>query len=368
MRYITYISLIALTCCIVACKGYVKNTDTPPDNETIIEEPDSIITLAFVGDVMMGTTYPKGNYITEDRGASLFENCKHILRSADLAIANLEGNCYSGEEGKPRWEGLDNGICYMFRMPGDHAKHLADAGIDVVNMANNHSFDFLHEGRIRTLATMDSVGIKVTGIRKLAEGCVLMAKGYRVGYVSFAASCTDVLCLRDEAEVDSMVAHYRELCDVLIVGFHGGAEGANATHVGEGEEIFLGERRGDVKKFAHRCIDLGADMVIGHGPHVPRAMELYKEGLIAYSLGNFCAPYRISIWGSCGHAPLLEVTYNAVRKKFCEAKIHSFILKHGKGPQVDSLHLAARDIQRLTKQDFPHTPLCISDEGRVTRK
>ena len=82
----------------------------------------------------------------------------------------------------------------------------------------------------------------------------------------------------------------------MIVGFHGGAEGATHQHVLEGDETFLGEDRGDLRRFTHAAIDAGADLVLGSGPHVVRAMEIYKGKLIAYSLGNFATygPFNLN--------------------------------------------------------------------------
>ena len=85
-----------------------------------------------------------------------------------------------------------------------------------------------------------------------------------------------------------------------LLADHGGAEGTNATHVPQGVEKFLGENRGDLRKFSRAVIDAGADLVIGHGPHVLRGMEIYKGRLIAYSLGNFSTWETFSLRGPLG--------------------------------------------------------------------
>ncbi|MCF0206671.1 MAG: CapA family protein, partial [Bacteroidales bacterium] len=319
------------------------------------------VSFAFTGDVMMGTNFPE-NYITPDRGKTLFKNCKELLKSADLAIINMEGTCYEGTDGELRQMTNPN-TYYIFRSPGDHAQHLSDAGIDIVNFANNHSYDFGQTGREKTIQTLRGVGVELSGIRELAEGCVLERKGLKIGYVSFAASCTKVNDMLNDEEVERLVKKYRGLCDILVVGFHGGAEGVAAANIPMKTEYYVGENRGDVVKFAHKCIDLGADIVVGHGPHVPRAMELYKGHLIAYSLGNFCTPYRMGNKGMCGHAPLLYVTLNANDGTLKNGNIHSFLQHNGSGPTVDSLHLAAKDIRRLTIEDFPNAGIEISEKG-----
>lgn len=332
-----------------------------------VDNRTATISFAFVGDVLMGTNYPSEAYVTRDRGASLFVDCKDILSAADVAIANLEGTCYDGTDGEIR-KGGNPKTTFIFRMPGDHAHHLTDAGIDAVNFANNHSFDFGATGRRNTLKKMEEVGVKVAGIRDLAEGCILERHGLRIAYVSFAANCTQVLDLNDKAEVEAMVKKYREQSDILVVGFHGGAEGTAYMHVPGKVEYFLGECRGDVKAFAHQCIDLGADIVVGHGPHVPRAMELYKGHLIAYSLGNFCGPYRLGMKGATGHAPLLTCQLNSKDGTLRQGKIHSFQQQHGVGPRLDASQAALKDIKTLTQQDFPSTPLLIEDDGSFKPK
>ena len=75
--------------------------------------------------------------------------------------------------------------------------------------------------------------------------------------------------------------------DLVVVAFHGGAEGSDAQHVPRGDETYLGEDRGDLRAFARTAVDAGADLVVGSGPHVVRGIEFYKGHLIAYSAGNF---------------------------------------------------------------------------------
>src|SRR5207244_8285900 len=93
---------------------------------------------------------------------------------------------------------------------------------------------------------------------------------------------------------------------LVIVSFHGGAEGASHQHVAEGDETFLGEDRGDLRRFTHAAIDAGAQLVLGSGPHVVRAMEIYQGKLIAYSLGNFATYGPFNLSGENGVSLLLE--------------------------------------------------------------
>ena len=323
------------------------------------------VTLAFTGDVLMGTNFPDSSYVTRDRGRSLFVDCADILCGADLAIGNLEGACYYGTAGEVKKKMTATSRCFVFRMPGDHARRLAEAGFDAMGVANNHAGDFGPTGRRLTVKNLRSVGVQVSGQKGLAEEVVMERHGVRYGYLAFAASCGNTLDVNDPVSRDSLIHRLRPHCDILVVSFHGGAEGTSACHVPRKKEIFLGENRGDVYRFAHECIDGGADIVVGHGPHVPRAMELYKGHLIAYSLGNFCAPFRMSTAGATGLAPLLQVQLDASTGHFQKGHIYSFRQVKGAGPRRDDTHAAAKNISTLTQQDFPQSGLVISEEGEV---
>ena len=138
------------------------------------------------------------------------------------------------------------------------------------------------------------------------------------------------------------------------------------NHV-EDEEKYLNEDRGSLRKFARFCIDNGADVVFGHGPHVVRCVELYKDRIIAYSLGNFCTPYAISIAGISGFAPILEVKTDR-QGRFLTGQIHSFMQRKGEGPRKDAAHNAARQIASLTQADVPDGKLRIDTNGKITKK
>lgn len=323
------------------------------------------LTLAFTGDILMGTNYPDSSYVTRDRGRSLFVDCDSLLQTADVAIGNLEGTCYWGTQGKSPKSG-NSGTSFIFRMPGDHAQRLVDAGFDAMGIANNHAGDFGQLGRELTQKTLREVGMLYSGQKGGGETTIIERDGIRYGYIAFAASCGNTNDLNDAPVRDAMIQEMRPKCDILIITFHGGAEGAGHAHVPRKAENFLGENRGDVYKFAHECIDRGADIVVGHGPHVPRAMELYKGHLIAYSLGNFCAPFRMSISGATGYAPLLRVDIDPRNGQFLQGRIHSFKQVKGVGPRLDKTNAAAHNIATLTSQDFPESGLDFADDGTLT--
>jgi len=162
----------------------------------------------------------------------------------------------------------------------------------------------------------------------------------------------------------ALVNRLKRRHDIVLVSFHGGAEGEAALHLPFAEEHYYGERRGDVVAFARRAVEAGADLVIGHGPHVPRAMELYRGRLIAYSLGNFATYQGMSVSGRKGLAPLLEARLDS-RGRFIEGRIHSFVQQRPQGPVRDTQQRAAQLIARLSQQDFPRASLAFDPRGHL---
>ena len=154
--------------------------------------------------------------------------------------------------------------------------------------------------------------------------------------------------------------------DIVIVSFHGGAEGNGAEVLPFAREIFAGEDRGNVVEFAHSMIDAGADIVLGHGPHVVRPLEIYHDRLIAYSLGNFATYYGISVEGIRGVAPILEVTLDD-EGKFVGGKIEPTIQLRPAGPSVDPDKKVIALLRSLTSTAFPNGILSIAEDGTLTK-
>jgi poly-gamma-glutamate capsule biosynthesis protein CapA/YwtB (metallophosphatase superfamily) len=309
--------------------------------------PEPLLRLRAVGDVMLGTAVPEGK-LPPDDGAALLAAVAPLLKDADVTFANFEGPlCDSGTSAKCR----RGGNCFAFRTPTRYAKYLEEAGIDVGSTANNHAGDFGEACRRETEAALDAHHIAWSG----PPGTVarLTVKGKKLALVAFhtSASCNDVNQL---AAAKKLVAVAKAESDLVVVSFHGGAEGTNATRVKDGVERYLGEDRGDLKAFAHGVIDAGADLVLGHGPHVVRGLELYKERLIAYSLGNFATYGRFDLSGALGFTVLLEVSL-AADGRFAVGKLFS-TKQEGKGvPAPDDERRGAKLVKQLTELDFPKT-------------
>lgn len=320
------------------------------------------LNLAFVGDIMPGTTFPDSR-LPEKDGATLFKDVDSILTAADVAAGNMEGAL--ADEGETTKK--SGKFSYSFRVPTRYGKLIADAGFDFMSMANNHAFDFGLDGVKSTEATLHSNGIAYSGIGGRKESAIVERNGIRYGFCAFGHN-SYTLKHADQENVKRIIGNLREKADIVIVSFHGGAEGTAHKHLPQGKEMFLGENRGDLRNFAHFCIDNGADVVYGHGPHVVRAVELYKNHFIAYSLGNFCTPYGVNISGISGYAPVLQLTVNAADGTFVGGKINSFIQQRGKGPRRDPLNLVAKEIRSLTNADFSNPKLTIANDGTISKR
>jgi hypothetical protein len=214
------------------------------------------------------------------------------------------------------------------------------------------------------MLALESVGVHHSGL----EGDVASWEvgGLRVALIAYAP----FRGAHNPLEIDiarTQIATLAENHDLVFVSMHMGAEGEEATRLPFAEEFFHGEHRGDSVAFAHAVVEAGADLVIGHGPHVPRAIELYRDRLIAYSLGNFCTYYGINVRGLNGLAPILRIEL-AADGRFISGEIISNRQVRPNGPILDASHEAARLIAALTQLDFPQTPLEISATGRISRK
>ena len=197
-------------------------------------------------------------------------------------------------------------ICFLFRTPTRYAAYCKLAGFDVMSLANNHARDFGEEGRSSSMAALDAAGIHHSGPRGHDRELDRQRPARRARRIRPQRRLQPL----NEPQIALRAgdASSRRTHDIVIVSFHGGAEGNGAEVLPFAREMFVGEDRGNVVEFAHAMIDAGADIVLGHGPHVVRPMEIYRDRLIAYSLGNFATYYGISVEGIRGIAPILLCT------------------------------------------------------------
>lgn len=330
--------------------------------EEIKENAKQTISLALTGDVMIGTSYPTPRIPAND-AKNVFDDVRDLLVNADIAVGNQEGALSDG--GKCTKGSGPNS--FAFRTPTRLTGNLKDAGYDYMSLANNHSNDFGPVGVADTERTLDSLGIAYSGHKGHRPFAIIERAGKKIGCMAFGQNTysmrnTDYDLLR-KTIADAKAAG----AELIIVSVHGGAEGKAQRHIPRtGHETFLGEDRGCLREFAHIAIDAGADVVYGHGPHVTRAMELYKDRFIVYSLGNFATPYGMSLTGISGYAPVVTINING-NGEFIDGKIHSFIQQSGVGPRKDGSNSVAREMRELTLSDIDDLKIEIDNEGNIKK-
>lgn len=247
--------------------------------EDLYKIPDDEIDLLFAGDIMLdrGVRQNVEAYFGHGYGA-LFERAPQI-READIAFANLEGPASD--------KGEDQGSIYSFRMEPRSLTALREAGFDVLSVANNHAGDWGREAYADTIANIHNAGMFAIGggahKTDAKKPKIIEQKGIKIGFLGFsdvgpewlaATETTPGILLASDPNFDQIVKDAAAECDVLVVSFHWG------------EEYQAGEHSARQEMLAHRTIDAGAKLVIGHHPHVIQDTEHYGGGYIAYSLGN----------------------------------------------------------------------------------
>lgn len=334
-------------------------------NQTLSPQPPASrpIRIAAVGDIMLGSAYPASpNHLPPHDGKFLLDSVKTWLQSATLTFGNMEGT-YLDDAIPTTKRCRDTTKCYAFRSPEHYLSYIAEAGFDLISLANNHSGDFGVQGRERTMTLADSLGMTYAGLQS-CPWAVLTIDSIRYGFAAFAPN-SGCMQLNDLKTAISIVEHLDSISDIIIISFHGGAEGSKYQHVPQGTEKYLGENRGDLRKFAHTLIDHGADVILGHGPHVTRGMEVYKDRFIAYSLGNFATYDRFNLSGVNGVCPLLLLDIDS-SGKFIGGEIIP-IKQVGEGiPMYDASKRVISIVQNLNKTDFPKSAPDISGEGIIS--
>jgi hypothetical protein len=320
------------------------------------------VTVIGVGDIMMGSNYPDRSGLPPNDGLELMKEVDPILKNADVTIGNLEGVLL--DQGGYAKTCRDPKVCYVFRSPERYVQNLVNAGFDAMSLANNHASDFGWIGIQSSMKTLEKAGLYYAG--QTSKPYVTFERaGIKFGFIAFAPN-TGCNNINDLIAAKKMVAHLDSITDVVIVSFHGGAEGPQHQRVTRKTELFYGENRGNVYQFAHAVIDTGADVVFGHGPHVTRAIEVYKNKFIAYSLGNFCTYGGINVSGVSGLSPIVKV-FTDRKGIFLKARITSTQQSFMAPVKLDSQNQVLKRIQELTKIDFPEGGLVIDNDGWVMK-
>lgn len=320
---------------------------------------DETVRIVFGGDIVLGNSFVVEN-IPKDWEERYFAGVRSILKRADVAIANFEGTLTEHEKTS---KNPGSGRQYAFRSPPHYADLMYQEGFRVLNVANNHANDFGETGFRDTGNNLKQAGIAVAGLRD--EAATFTARGLNIAVLGFTYSSrfNTVFELAQGAE---RVRLAKAGGAYVIITFHAGAEGSPSIWHEDADELFMGENRGNTVAFSRAMIDAGADLVVGHGPHVLRAAECYQGKPIIYSLGNFVGVGGLSAKNFAAVSALLEVDValdgslrqlNLVPLRFNEQKL----------PQIDPGEYGTRLVNHLGKHarypgNFIEFP--VSDDGQ----
>ncbi len=241
-------------------------------------KPDTPLKITAVGDLMMSSWIID---LVREQGVDFpFDSTRSWVESADLAIANLEAPLTTSDNKFPD-------KTFTFKVPPEFVNGIANAGFDVVTMANNHIADYGCEGIQHSIETLTAAGIQFCGAgATVDDACapaIIETNGLRVAFVGFSMTYPEDFwasktrcgtCYPTPERLYEVINECEMIADLTIASFHWGAE----KHTTPREYQI---------QYAHMAIDYGADLVLGHHPHVLQGLELYKNKLIAYSLGNY---------------------------------------------------------------------------------
>ncbi|BDI15192.1 hypothetical protein ANSO36C_09940 [Nostoc cf. commune SO-36] len=315
------------------------------------------ITIKAVGDIIPGTNFPN-HRLPRFRDQLLPKSVRSHLQGSDILFGNFESSLtnypYTAKD-------ISRGQVFAFRSPPAYARLFAEAGFNVFNMANNHAMDFGPVGFKDTKKNLEAVGIATLGHKK--QILYLEANNIPVAMIGFSPY-EMYNSIHNLGVAKALVAEAKNKANIVIVSMHAGAEGTGALHVKNQTEFFYGENRGNSIKFARNMIDSGADLVLGHGPHVPRAMEIYKGKIIAYSLGNFLGYRTLSTNAQTGDSMILEAKLNQAGD-LISSKIIPVRMDRQGIPHIDQSFQTVRLMRYLNNQAFPKNPVKINKKGEV---
>ncbi len=310
-------------------------------------------------ELRMRTEYGRNGHPT-----TLLAPLQSLVSSADIVLLNIESAIGAGATASKCGRRSTN--CYAFRSPPSSASALRALSPErtiVGNVANNHARDAGARGLDSTVAALGRAGVLVTGFDTIATP-VPTAGGDTLGVLGFHTS-VEAPDARDTAAVFRHVARAFARYPVVIATMHLGAEGASAQRTSDFSERFLGFDRGNPVAFADAAVRGGAALVVGHGPHVLRAMEWRDRGaLIAYSLGNLLTYGPFTLTDPLNRGAVLCTTFDTTGR-VSTADLASTVQRAPGVLEPDRAGRAAALTDSLARLDFPGTGARVSATGAV---
>jgi len=324
-----------------------KETPEQKNRKNISSKTKDKFIISFVGDISPFDISYKDNL-------EIGHDLRSILKSSDILVGNLEGVITTSEESK-----CVNFIrnCFAFKGNSEFAEGLKNLGFNVLNMANNHTFDFGENGSLETMNSLRENNILFTGLPN-EDIPVLEIYNTKVSFVGFSPNKnTNFL---SKYNIRKTINQAKEISDIVVAIIHAGAEGVNAINIPFGDEVYLGENRGNTKALAREIIDSGADMVFGSGPHVLRGIEKYNEKVIAYSLGNFISHNNLSKKDLMSVSAILSIEINT-SGDIKSLLLTPLIIDNLGMPRLDHNKEAINLVNRLSFEDFEPGQTIILD-------
>ena len=327
------------------------------------------------GDVTLGTNLDtawtrvasarlRTRFRQRDDPASLLAPLRPLVTDAELVLVNVESAI--GDGPAPSKCSAQSTNCFAFRAPPASARALRGlraTGTVIGNVANNHARDAGREGRDSTIAALARAGVVVTGADTIATP-VPTTRGDTIGVLGFYTS-DSTPDARDTAAVRRHVARAFDRYPAVIVTMHLGAEGRDAQRTSDAPERYLGIDRGNPVAFADAAVRGGAALVIGHGPHVLRAVEWRERGaLIAYSLGNLVTYGPFRLHEPANRGAVLCTTLDQ-RGRPRDAELRGTRQLAPGVMRSDPSARAAALVDSLGRLDFPSTGARVRANGRL---
>lgn len=342
VRHALLAAALTLSTGIIPAHAEPMNEDALPKfmscTGTVINQTMTDIRLAAVGDLVFSENP------TINRNA--FTEFMPLLSKADLVLGNLEGPIT--EANTPRKPYVP-GRSYSFRFPVDTAQVLKKANFHVLSIANNHAQDYGPTGFADTQKHLRAADIAYTGLK--GSYVIRTVKDIKIGVIALAhyPAYNNVLDIETTAK---LVAEVRAKSDLVVLFYQLGGEGDAFAMITNENEVFLGEQRGNARKFAAAMIKAGAGALIGHGPHLVRAAECIDDVPVLHSIGNFVSVGGLSIQNLANVSAFPELLFDA-SGKFKSVRIVPVTFAAERLPKIDptgrSVHLVNWLNARATK-------------------
>ncbi len=299
------------------------------------DSPDSLVVMRFGGDCLLAENYTRA---TGDSVGIAFAGFD-LFATADVAMVNLEGPVTT--------RGIVAEKPFTFRMGYRVPTVLKEAGVTIVNIANNHIFDYGAEGLYDTVEALDSAGVHHVGAGRTFDEAhhpaLLERKGKTIAFLGYyggseapaATSWLPGVAYRALHLIESDIHNAKRNmgANYVVVNFHWGVEKAQYPN-------------DDQITFARAVIDMGADAIVGHHPHVLQGIERHKHGVIAYSLGNL-------IFGGKNRpthdTTVLELRFGGedIKCEVIPVRVDNWRLQQLSGPPADSLLSEVRTLSNI---------------------